>query len=185
MLIHTNENPFTCNDCGKKFNQKSNLKMHKLIHAREKKFGCKTYKNRNTYYPSNLYTHSLMHTGTLKCEICGKNIESILKLKKHIGTHSKTKRFQCDICKSNFTENFNLRKHMLIHSEKQFACDTCGKKFSSKYYLKAHEAIHGNRTLFSCSICSKSYATRCNLNRHVRKMHKGESSVIDKTSSLR
>ncbi|NWR82122.1 ZN662 protein, partial [Centropus unirufus] len=37
---HTGEKPFTCADCRKGFNKKSNLSQHQRIHSGEKPFTC-------------------------------------------------------------------------------------------------------------------------------------------------
>ena len=41
MLVHTDENPHTCNLCDKSFTQASNMKKHMLIHTGEKPHTCK------------------------------------------------------------------------------------------------------------------------------------------------
>jgi len=40
MRIHTNEKPYECDVCEKRFRQSGSLKIHKRIHTNEKPFEC-------------------------------------------------------------------------------------------------------------------------------------------------
>ncbi|KFM11716.1 Putative zinc finger protein 724, partial [Pygoscelis adeliae] len=40
QLVHTEERPFRCELCGKRFKRSSNLQEHRRIHSGERPFRC-------------------------------------------------------------------------------------------------------------------------------------------------
>ncbi|XP_037545269.1 zinc finger protein 16-like [Nematolebias whitei] len=66
------QNSFSCEDCGKTFNRKGNLKRHVIIHTGEKEFVCDLCGQRFGR-KSTLNTHMIVHTGqkAFACDLCG------------------------------------------------------------------------------------------------------------------
>merc|ERR1711920_738186 len=87
-MIHTDERPFGCRYCHKRFRLAQHLKEHIRIHTGEKPY---------------------------KCNICGRAFCQISNLKSHQKTHTKVKAFECDICYKTFRRSFTLKQHKLIH----------------------------------------------------------------------
>lgn len=57
-----------------------------------------------------------------------------------------------------------------------YSCDHCGKACKSKRKLVLHKRAqcqHKNTLPFKCTECSKSFAERSYLNRHIRMIHRG------------
>jgi hypothetical protein len=62
-----------------------------------------------------------------------------------------------------------------------FNCDICGEKFEEKNQIIEHISSHQTKKLksiqkkqksFTCSICNKTFGTKCNFNRHINSVHK-------------
>lgn len=87
-MIHTDERPFGCHYCHKRFRLAQHLKEHIRIHTGEKPY---------------------------KCNVCGRAFCQISNLKSHQKTHTKVKAFECDVCHKTFRRSFTLKQHKLIH----------------------------------------------------------------------
>ena len=97
---------FSCNICGKKFNQQRNLKRHHLIHTGELPYQCR-YCNRKIRHQSTFKRHERIHTG-----------------------ENDEKTYSCRYCQMNFKEKTNLDKHENIHFTKE---QNVNEKICSQY----------------------------------------------------
>jgi KRAB domain-containing zinc finger protein len=87
FLVHgTNERPYECLVCSKRFKLKTNLKIHEGIH--DKKF---------------------------QCEICQRKFATTTKLKDHLKLHENPDLFQCQICKIKLSSKSALEHHLRTH----------------------------------------------------------------------
>ena len=88
---HSGVKRFTCQFCGKKFHEKSDLEDHKETHIGES------------------------HT----CTYCEKSFAKKIVLHAHLKSHLGEKKFQCPECDKSFLRNWMLNRHLTIHETDQ------------------------------------------------------------------
>ncbi|XP_073418980.1 zinc finger protein 184-like [Dendrobates tinctorius] len=117
--------PFSCSECGKCFNNKSDCVKHQRIHTGEKPFSCLE---------------------------CGKCFAQKSNFVTHQRTHTGEKPFFCSECGKYFAQKSNFVTHQRTHTgEKPFSCSECGKCFKQKVLLVRHQSSHTEEKPFSFS----------------------------------
>ena len=90
QVCHANKKEFECNECGKRFNIKSDLNVHQRIDIGEKNFHCKD---------------------------CGKSFLGSSQLKNHQYVHSEAREFLCH-CGKGFKTSYALKKKTFHSSQR-------------------------------------------------------------------
>ncbi|XP_069605899.1 zinc finger protein 182-like [Ranitomeya imitator] len=173
--IHITEKRFSCSECGKCVNQKSDLVKHQRIHTGEKPFSCSEC-GKSFIQKSDLVKHQRTHTGEkpFSCSECGKSFIQKSDLVNHHRTHTGEKPFCCSECGKCFTKKSDLVNHHRTHTgEKPFCCSECGKCFNQKMLIDSHQRTHTGEKPFSCSECGKCFNRKSNFVKH-QKTHTGE-----------
>ena len=88
--VHDNNRQFSCRYCGKRFNDKYNMRKHVLIHVGEKRHKCQFCDKaflRKDHLRSHLQTHYNRKYG---CKVCGKSFKTIELYQRHAKTHKGT-----------------------------------------------------------------------------------------------
>lgn len=151
-----------CAFCGKKFSQKSALKVHiRRIHLKNEKQLKINY----------------------RCDICNKPFVFKSHLERHVFTHTNERPVQCELCKKTFKDNKSLKVHTIrSHTEytekrKQYQCEICKKSFLFKSHLRAHSGVHLNVTPFVCEICGTGFSNAGSRKNHMKNIHANKAAA--------
>jgi len=177
-LRHTNELPFACEICGKRFRHKNSIPSH-IRNRHTGKFICG-------------FKDAVGLRGTNKSQLkeCTLRFESEELLEEHREKHrtqaerkkESKANLTCEICDKTFTNRISLKGHMFEHTgEKQFSCTLCGAKFRTfgqLYYHKKLPNCQAQKTEekvaeFECETCGKGFISQSGYNNH-QLTHTGE-----------
>ncbi|XP_044308996.1 zinc finger and SCAN domain-containing protein 23-like [Varanus komodoensis] len=114
----TEERPYQCPRCGRRFGENAALRKHLKRHLAEKRYQCTECEMRFRQ-SSDLIKHQRIHTGEkpYQCQECGKTFSLCSALYRHHRGHSGEKPFKCKICGKGFTRNSSLAQHHRLHKQ--------------------------------------------------------------------
>ncbi|XP_067653491.1 uncharacterized protein [Haliotis asinina] len=180
-LIHTNERPWLCQECGKSFLRSDDLRVHQrrqhsnIVNSdtnMESKFRkvcpfCKRVFTSFNSFRNHVKTHkSERLDGSLKCEICGKVFIKHISLRNHQQIHKNTYR-------RGMKRNTSVHKPATL----TYNCEDCGKQIKSKSNFVRHMKLHNEGKHHICSKCTKGFARQADLRMHER-LHTGERPFL-------
>lgn len=148
-----------CDLCGKIFQYRYQLIVHRRYHNERKPF---------------------------TCQVCGQAFQNSAELsqhgKKHIGGAAGSMHI-CKVCFHVFANESSLERHMKRHSsDKPFCCTICQRTFARREHLENHSRTHTGDCPFRCRYCAKTFTRKEHMVNHERK-HTGEELHHDDDTS--
>ena len=121
QLIHKNIKPFECKKCNKRFRTKIELKRHESIHSNKRQFVCnwnecgKRYNSKSNLTNHKNYNH--LNQRKYVCDYnndCNKRFQTKQNLNNHKRIHSGEKPFVCKHknCGKKFNQKSSLKTHI-------------------------------------------------------------------------
>ncbi|XP_055636777.1 zinc finger protein 3 homolog [Toxorhynchites rutilus septentrionalis] len=195
MLLHTDEKPHKCPECGICFRRLLNLRNHiDMVHEGKNPHVCSVcnleFKNYHALYVHKQYVHlkKLPSSAQTKpyhliCQLCKIAHKKSDELAEHIQTSHADEEYpyvQCPNCPRTFLTKQQLAHHKEIHTDK-YACAECGQRHATIQRLQTHmDNRHTDVRKYDCPLCiTKSYKTASALRRHVASHTKGKTFTCD------
>ncbi|XP_022068427.1 zinc finger protein 14-like [Acanthochromis polyacanthus] len=175
IQCHTDDRPYHCVHCKKRFKHMHGLKRHQIYAICHKKTARLTWKREPKPEPSQSdVTGSDSQQGPpLKipvwCSNCGKHFEYLSALKEHQENICKvemTEIMKCDDCGKEFKSMTMLKVHQRIHDP--LYCKECGKILASEPAFERHKLMHRP---MQCTMCDKTFTLLRRLREHYEKQH--------------
>ena len=190
--IHPDENTerktWICSQCGKGFNQRSNMVTHnKSAHEtfRNEDVTCKIC-SKMLKTPYRLVVHTRVFHGDNKiretCPDCGNTFANRKNLAIHVKTvHTvyKLEECFCNLCSKRLKNPESLKRHIHeFHPMKQedkdkieIPCDECGKTYKSRKYLRGHKNACHKTDKRMCDFCPNILKNSLYLQQHLKRIH--------------
>ncbi|XP_055545334.1 zinc finger protein 62 homolog isoform X2 [Wyeomyia smithii] len=201
MLVHTNTKPYSCDQCDNTYRRQLDLRHHKsLVHDGINPHVCSQCNQEFKSY-SHLYDHRqrvhlkkmpkkpiempkkpIDYEGFRTCRLCDTKFKKDKELVEHISQKHSTEEYPmwlCTECPRSFYTSTQLSIHKNIHTDK-FECTECGARHTQKTTLQFHmETKHSDGSVFKCSDCEQTFASRFYLYRHSILHKKGKRFQCD------
>ncbi|KAK5876619.1 hypothetical protein CesoFtcFv8_025954 [Champsocephalus esox] len=175
VQCHTEDRPYHCIHCKKRFKHMHGLKRHQIYAICHKKITRFSWKKELRAGPSQSEVAGAeQQQGTpLKipvwCSNCGKHFEYPFALKEHQENVCKVEMsdiMRCDDCGKEFKSMTMLKVHQRIHDA--LYCKECGKILANEPAFERHKLMHRP---MQCTMCEKSFTLLRRLREHYEKQH--------------
>ncbi|VDI13309.1 Hypothetical predicted protein [Mytilus galloprovincialis] len=115
-----------------------------------------------------LNEHEARHSNPLMCDVCGKKYTSRIGLSRHLRDHASTRPIECGICHQRFNDNAHFEGHRNSKhlNYKPFKCTVCSKAFAYRQSMARHvKECQGNKS-YNCMECNAVFNSKRSLDQH-------------------
>lgn len=173
IQCHTEDRPFHCIHCKKRFKHMHGLKRHQIYAICHKKIARFSWKReqRAASAPSEVTAGDFQQALKIPvwCSNCGKHFEYPSALKEHQENVCKVELseiMKCDDCGKEFKSMTLLKVHQRIHDP--LYCKECGKILANEPAFERHKLMHRP---MQCTMCDKTFTLLRRLREHYEKQH--------------
>lgn len=173
---HTEDRPYHCVYCKKRFKHMHGLKRHQIYaicHKKIVQISSLKEEPKAEAIQSEGTSDPLLQVPPLKipvwCSNCGKHFEYLSDLKEHQENVCKLEVkeiMKCHDCGKEFKSLTMLKVHQRIHDP--LYCKECGKILASEAAFERHKLMHKP---IQCTMCEKSFTLLRRLREHYEKQH--------------
>lgn len=169
IQCHTDDRPYHCIHCKKRFKHMHGLKRHQIYAICHKKMVRFSWKKEARAGPSADPQQGAALQVPVWCSNCGKHFEVLSDLKEHQENVCKVDVrdvLQCSDCGKEFKSMTMLKVHQRIHDP--LYCKECGKILASEAAFERHKLMHRP---MACARCDKTFTLLRRLREHYEKQH--------------
>ncbi|KAM4615172.1 uncharacterized protein ACJ7VT_010371 isoform 2-T2 [Polymixia lowei] len=175
MQCHTEDRPYHCVHCKRRFKHMHGLKRHQIYAICHKKIVrfSSLKKEQKAGAGQGGSTSDSQQGPPLKipvwCSNCGKHFEYLSALKEHQENVCKVEFkevMKCDDCGKEFKSMTMLKVHQRIHDP--LYCKECGKILANEPAFERHKLMHRP---IQCTMCDKTFTLLRRLREHYEKQH--------------
>ncbi|XP_052891941.1 zinc finger protein 436-like [Anopheles moucheti] len=174
---HSQERPFICEKCGKRFTTHLGLKKHAVLHSLGQRKSLKVTRLTKEFHCAECdkrfetsiqyHSHKRQHVKRYQCSYCGIRVSQLRDFEDHQNTHTGSRPYECCSCGKKFKTASTYYGHRLTHSvEKKHFCTICNKGFRRLRHVQVHMRTHTGEKPFRCEFCGRNYADKQTYNKH-------------------